>query len=229
MNASSSLLQRPVFWLGSGLFLITIALLIGGLVFGWQTPDAGFMQYCPPEHQIHIESTGTGEVFYIYTGDGPNDINGDEACSKPASVGMAKADVPLQVAVISPEVEEDVLKAMAVFNRSVGCSLFTFAFANDPKLAPIVVRKGATQADDGSIHLGGTTSHTMFNGEWRATVVVHNLVLASEIQRAIMHELGHVVGLAHDDFKHSLMYSGTSGSAFLTYEDQELLQGRYCP
>lgn len=216
-----------MFWLGSGLLLTCVVLLVGGLVFGWKTPDAGFMQYCPLEHQTHLTSMGTGEVFYIYTGDGPNDFNDDQACEKPAYVGMTKTDVPLRVAITDQEIEDDVLNAIGAFNRRVGCSLF--AFTNDPGSAPVVLSRGAAESGDGSMHPGGTTSHTLVGGKWKATVVMYNLVTADEIQRGIMHELGHVVGLAHDDFKDSLMYRGTSGSAYLTDDDRELLQGRYCP
>lgn len=213
--AKTQITMRWEFWATLGLSAFCGMLIVGGLLFGWGTKDVGFMEYC----------AGAGpEVSYLYTGDGPNDVN-VSGCRDSRTVGMGGRR-PLRVMVNGDaDFEKSVSSAMDAFNQQVGCALF--ALDGDLSGHDVVISKGAVEVGMEN-HPGGSTSHWQSNGQWTADVVIYNLVLTQELRRGLMHELGHVVGLAHDSFRDSLMYRSTSGSSRLTDSDRSALRKGYC-
>jgi len=63
-------------------------------------------------------------------------------------------------------------------------------------------------------------------------VEICNVPTVTEMTLAIRHELGHVLGLAHDDFEDSLMFGGELNSDQqyrLTDYDRSIIRARYSP
>jgi hypothetical protein len=208
-----SVLKRWEFWLISGLSILVIAMIIWGVAFGGAVRDNGFMTYC--------EKTAFDVVVYDFTGESGE----SPRCSQPEFVGPSAAKKPWKVMPSGdPDFIAAVDDAINAFNSRLDCKLFTQSSATtDPD---IVISRGAQEA--GSKDVGGSTTHRLVDSNWEVDIVIYNLVLSDELQRGIMHELGHAAGLAHDPFRDSLMYKGTSGTARLTDNDRALLNARYC-
>lgn len=205
---------RWEFWLIIGLCTLAIVLITGGLVFGWQVKDNGLMTYCPeqpsPAHSMF--------VFYEFTGDSKEEAM---PCSGAKPVGLNPEQRPWAIST-GPTLQLAAQRAADALSDQVGCKLFTVGKSKD---AVVFISK--TAAETGSIE-GGDTSHILQSGQWSAIINIYNLVLVDELHRGLMHELGHALGLAHDPFKDSLMYKGTSGTTRLTDGDRKLLNARYC-
>ncbi len=210
-----SITTRWEFWAVIGLSVAVIALIIAGLL-GLSPKDAGLMTYC--------RLNDIGEVIYEDTGGAdPKKAN----CSDAKAVSLETVQRPWKVQVAGDgDFTEAVSGAIREFNSRVGCKLLEV-----PSGTPspdIVITKDAVLAGYND-HPGGSTSHQVQDdGVWKSSIVIYNLVTSDELQRGIMHELGHAAGLAHDPFKDSLMYKGTSGTDRLTDEDRDVLRKLYC-
>lgn len=78
----------------------------------------------------------------------------------------------------------------------------------------------------GMPHEGGTTTH-YFNDHGRVTsavVYVYNTPLADELGAVLAHEMGHVLGLAHDPFESSVMHSPPPMPWHFTDDDVKLIR-----
>lgn len=139
-------------------------------------------------------------------------------------------------------------------NEEVGCEVFQVVQPNWQQeyevsiFFEVPVEGGA----DGEFDVGGATSFSRAQGQnmpQRAYVDIFAIGLSGTLlDMIIRHELGHVLGLDHDDLESSIMRrrqtlaqeqtisEGGSQSVFrgqgsveLTSEDRELLRTMYCP
>lgn len=76
---------------------------------------------------------------------------------------------------------------------------------------------------------GGTTTHYFAadNFAKKAEIRVYNVVLIELLGPVIQHELGHAIGLAHDDFRSSIMMIGSGTGSRITDYDRALLRKLY--
>lgn len=84
---------------------------------------------------------------------------------------------------------------------------------------------------------GGATSHYRMGGAQLATVHIFAIYGADLPTRVVFHELGHVIGLAHDNFQDSPMFPAASDNweedffdnLTLSHYDVDLLRKHYAP
>jgi len=94
----------------------------------------------------------------------------------------------------------------------------------------VLVMFGQAPDPNGVIkHEGGTTTHYFgaLNQARHADVRVYNMTLVQELAPALYHELGHVLGLAHDDYGDSIMMIGSGEGATISDSDRKLLRSIY--
>jgi hypothetical protein len=72
---------------------------------------------------------------------------------------------------------------------------------------------------------GGATTHINAVGGLLATIFIVNVPLDEDRHVALVHELLHAIGLAHDPFEESIMFP--KGGERITDHDRELLAGLY--
>ena len=212
--------KRVWVWLGIGFMVLVVGLMLGSWLLGWLTPDAGAMTYCASEAepQRHYR--------YTYTGDGPRDIDEREGCPKNEVVRLS-GGAPFSVAATGlSKREDDVLRmSLSDFNEMVGCVVLLWQ-PDDLNARVRVWREAKTVGSD---EQEAEVSHYMLdNFEVHAHLTLRNIPIDAELNRALVHEMGHAAGLAHDAFKASAMYPFGDGAFYLTEDDVELLHSWYC-
>jgi len=212
--------KRWEFWAAIGLTVLCSGLVFGGVFLGWATPNAGHMTYC--------HSTMEKQILYLYTytGDGPKDIDTRDECKDNKPVSLNKLPATVSTMGLEDREEESLKRAIKGFNDRAGCTVFKF----DQSVVNAIVVVWRKAREVGSIgHVGAETHHYQVNdGTVHAHIDVYNVPMDAELDRALMHELGHAAGLAHDAFQDSLMFRDSSGSSYMTDGDEALLKERYC-
>lgn len=124
-------------------------------------------------------------------------------------------------------------RAIDSINRRLGFDMLVFVEANFSDIdvtlnAPIEVGAEERDASGGHFVLRRDMSSTYFTGCTITTMNVPNNVLHSLV---IKHELGHCMGLAHDDFAQSIMFKRQREPEgfhpWITDWDRRLLRDRY--
>jgi len=174
----------------------------------------------------------------VYT----TDVEGSASshpCADPHEVRWPRDALPLSVHVALASEgtvgRGDVERAVDDFNAQLGFDLFVVH--SDGDSAPNVFLTANVASEDGSSP--GECSHALRRGDGlveSAGVTVRNVGDVVTAHRIILHELGHVAGLAHDDFESSLMFWRTvdvlespTPIGRLTDADRETLREIYGP
>lgn len=181
-----------------------------------------------------VSHTEAGLLRVCWTSGGAADYNQDN-CSFPQEIRWQERDFPLSV---SGNVEDstEITSAIEIVNSQMGCELLRQV----PRaqlgglLAP---RVRVTLNDTATVHVdrvGGLTNHGMVeNGDIYAAVSTFMLTNSYMTMRTLVHEFGHVLGLAHDDFRSSIMFpeqTSTEEMDFIIFSthDRNLIHNLYC-
>jgi hypothetical protein len=196
-------------WVWYVIGALVLALAGGGVLYGVLThKEPGLMKVCWQSGQA------------VYTGD----------CQE---VKWDKAKMPLPYYIDFEEPHrvyvDSVVKGAQTWNAEIGA---VFKRVKEKKDALVIVSWGS--ADSGTTCAAGTTSHTGDeSGPRRASVVLKEPSDIHAVYRFAMHEFGHVLGLAHDEAKRSIMYRAQPGMtkelkvALPSDFDKKLLRGLY--
>lgn len=153
-----------------------------------------------------------------------------------------KEQIPILISVIDPAGEylpisseevNEVRQAIDDFNDQVGFDLFEFSSTPDVEDASVI---WGLPIEVGRNSPAGLVSHRrLSNGEIQGLVRLWETTSIRTTHQVLMHELGHLIGLAHDDFQDSLMYptyqdnnlGESTGSIRITDSDVALLKRLY--
>jgi len=197
-------MQRWVWYVFSGVFLaIAISILFAVLTH----KEAGLMRVCWQQ----------GHAIY----DNPQ-------CN--TELKWNKTQLPLKYAIHFDEAHQgyinSVIEATKLWNAELGVTVFRLA--DNPAEAIITVEWGSM-----SSNVGGHVSHRGITGPKIATITLTDASDVRAVYRYAVHEFGHVLGLAHDDFAQSVMYPtqpGLTGEITFTLPsdaDKKLLRELY--
>ncbi len=194
--------------------LIFIAALVG-VIYGITRPtegDNGIYRVCTLGSQINYDST---------------------VCQNPESLLWERERFPLRVSTGANQADSDLASAISIINFQVGCEVFIFDGSIPIEQADVSINPYGTM-DVELEAFGGSTSHFL-DAEWnlRARVEILGVSNPNMRQRVFVHELGHVLGLMHDDFEASIMFptqAQTRNIQFIQFTsgDRKLLRELYC-
>jgi len=180
-----------------------------------------------------------GEARYIDDTEGASG-----SCDRPEELDWPQKQIPITVAPASADgqalgEDEDgyvaLDQAITDFNRQVGFTLFRV----EPELgsASAVARLGGAFRSGGESPPPGYVTHRRVATGLRGHVFIRSDVVADSrlLHVVLLHELGHLAGLAHDDFTLSIMFplsreeweSGEMSTAHVTDRDKANLRHRY--
>lgn len=185
-------------------------LAIIGVIYGVSThKEAGLMTVC----------WEGGQAYYDYSCEGQEELRWD------------RNRIPLDV---SSSENTEVRAAVDEVNNQIGCEILRFTPNLGSDAADVLIET------DGALGTsltssGGITSHTQISEVgMQAHVSIMGVTDPHYRVRVLVHELGHVLGLDHDDFKASIMYPTMTITANMqltrfTNHDRNLLREIYCP
>jgi len=171
-------------WMWYVLAGVVFAAALAGVLYGVLThKEPGFLTVC-----------WQGGVA-VYTGD----------CTPKVELKWKKEKIPLPIyldldAHADKNYRESVIGALKMWNREIG-EVFTLVPTKDK--AVVQVSWGSKTAGD---HSGGYTRHHGKDGPERCEVVLTEPSDVHAVMRYAAHELGHALGLAHDEAPRSIMY-----------------------
>ena len=115
-------------------------------------------------------------------------------------------------------------------NYQVGCQVFTQTEVRDN--ARVLVDLEATMPVGERHGEGGGVTHFREDGEQKAELNLYGVPTIDLMALTLEHELGHVLGLGHDDFEMSVMFPTITdesvGEMRMTDNDRKLLRSLYC-
>ena len=134
-------------------------------------------------------------------------------CKVLKELRWTKNQFPLSVTTSNrgePTRDANVAEAISNVNSQMGFKAFTLWGPDADKDATVNVTLDVP-AERNWTDAGGQVRHARANGVMRATVQVTNIGDIATLHRVLVHEFGHVLGLAHDDFEDSAMWPTISG------------------
>lgn len=147
-------------------------------------------------------------------------------CSNPEELTWDRARMPL---VVGADDDSSVRSAIDIVNSQVGCAVLELDTSVGSE-ADVVVSLDATMLA-GRDHPGGATSHSQVSEiGMQAYVETMGTANSQQKMRVLVHEFGHVLGLAHDDYERSIMFPTQTHSNFTMFSgsDRALLNDLYC-
>jgi len=155
-------------------------------------------------------------------------VASDFTCDRPREFSWLRANIPLRVA--TAEDNPLLTEVIAEINSEVGCEIMTIPPELDPRRehTDVIVIFDApfTYGERGIAY----TTFRRAGTRVQAFVTLFALGHSREIMRnALFHELGHALGLAHDDWNGSIMRRAQDARVVgLSPYDRSLLASLYC-
>jgi hypothetical protein len=203
----------------SKILIASVATVSAGLI--------GLIIYAITNH------TEAGLLNVCWSSGGAADYN-QANCSFSEEVRWDADDFPLTVSDESEESSE-IQSAIEVVNSQMGCELLRFVPRSQQGMSTPRVQVRLNDIVTPRIdRVGGLTNHgRISNGEMYASVSTFMLTDSYMVMRTLVHEFGHVLGLAHDDFRSSIMYPEQTSSEQLDFimfsdHDRNLIHNLYC-
>lgn len=145
------------------------------------------------------------------------------------STRWERGDFPLRVSIVQQDMtlddmnRESLSTAMSLMNHRLGFA--AFQIANEDAHVAFLFQ---VPYEKGRMEKSGLAT---CKEKW-CKVEICNVPTVTEMTLAIRHELGHVLGLDHDDFEDSLMYGGELNAGqqyWLTDYDRSIIRAKYAP
>lgn len=189
-----------------------------------------------------IGCMGCGGPFYVQNSDTDQEpgfqrvcwssaghaVYRDLRCADPEEIVWTRNRIPLIVSSFGDS--SMILSAIQNFNSEFGCELLRY---DGGALHPDVRVYLDAASEDGRV--GGATMHTrLADGGLVATITTPHLMYDGVLLVMLQHEMGHLLGLAHDPFTFSIMFPNyhPDGSFMqvqhFTTHDRRLIRERYC-
>lgn len=150
-------------------------------------------------------------------------------CADPEELAWDAQRMPLHVGSVE---DGSVSAAIDLVNEQVGCEVLVLDTQAGSEADVIVTLDAVIEA--GRDEAGGATSHAL-NPEVGLQAYVDVMAVGDPHlrMRVLVHEFGHVLGLAHDDYERSIMFPTQINSPDLQFtmfsqSDRQLLRGLYC-
>lgn len=149
-------------------------------------------------------------------------------CETPEEIVWPTNQIPLQV--YEPTGSRSVDAAIEAANFQIGCEVLERSDSPSADVQVFLNEPAQVERD----RSGGNTLHFLeSSGRMRASIATMLIANGAAQTRVIHHELGHVLGLAHDDFESSAMYPRILDTDDLTFfrftdSDSALLHERFC-
>lgn len=207
-----------------GVFIGIAALALIGLVYAILSATMG---------QRPASEAGLSQVCWNDAGLASYDLS-ECASSEAQEIRWPDSDIPLSVRATGTTGEIDTLtSAISLINDQVGCQLLELSDpATSDRSLDVLVSFGVPMTS-GQDHPGGSVQFRR-DALQRQTAYVDvyaSALNADMLHKVLAHELGHVLGLAHDDWDGSIMrpmQTTEVGFVRLSDYDQNLLAEMYC-